>query len=71
MSRDIPVPPPMRYAGIWSEGKEYQPGHVATHSSALWVCTKGTKTKPGDSADWHLLERGALTNKQAVKVVKL
>ena len=51
--------PTMRYAGIWSATKAYQPGDLATYNGSGWVAQIGSKgLRPGDGTGWKLAVKG-------------
>jgi hypothetical protein len=45
------------YVGIWKSGKEYSPHSEVTHDGARWLSHKRTSAKPGDDADWLMVEK--------------
>lgn len=48
--------PGLSYAGVYQDGKAYEPGECATWAGSLWHCNEATRTRPGDgAAAWTLV----------------
>jgi len=45
------------YHGVWRDGQQHERGTLVTHRSSLWLCTKGTTGKPGNSQSWRLVSK--------------
>ena len=70
----IPLPvldqhdrPTMRYCGLWSATKAYQPGDTATFNGGGWVAQIGsTGLKPGDGVGWKLAVKSDTASLRAI-----
>lgn len=46
----------LRFQGVFTQGKAYEPGDVATWDGSSWHCNEPTTGKPGDgSKGWTLM----------------
>jgi len=52
--------PGLTYAGVYQDGKAYEPAELVTWAGSLWHCNEPTRSRPGDgSASWTLaVKRG-------------
>lgn len=49
----------MKYVGVFEDGQDYKPGHMATHGGSLWHCNSPTRERPGTTKAWTLaVKRG-------------
>jgi hypothetical protein len=45
--KTVPVPIPfLKYQGVYTEGRVYQPGDVVTYAGSAWHCKQATGAKP-------------------------
>ncbi|MBR1154818.1 hypothetical protein JQ575_29940 [Bradyrhizobium sp. JYMT SZCCT0428] len=62
IAADIQQRPTLKYLGIWSAEKSYEPGTFVTHSGSIWYTdVKSVGVRPGEGANviWKLaVKRG-------------
>jgi hypothetical protein len=51
----ISAVPHVRHCGVWKEGKRYRAGSLVTHQGGLWLVTKSTKERCGQSSAFQLV----------------
>ena len=51
---ELEARPELRHCGVWRE-KSYKAASFVTHAGGLWLLTKATKQRPGQSAAWTLV----------------
>ena len=50
--------PVVRYSGVWTPGRIYEPGEMVTFQGSVWSCKDATNTRP-PSDRWQLaVKRG-------------
>jgi hypothetical protein len=49
------------YLGVWKSDRQYSSMSEVTFDGARWYCCKSTNNKPGESADWVLMEKSEPT----------
>lgn len=45
------------YRGTWKWADIHTRGTLITDKGSLWLCLKGTDTRPGESDDWRLVSK--------------
>lgn len=47
------------YRGTYDPDATYRRGETLTHDGGLWLCVHESSDRPGKSADWRLIVKGA------------
>ncbi|MGK2926492.1 MAG: hypothetical protein ACSLE2_12825 [Lysobacterales bacterium] len=47
------------YAGSFDPERTYERGQLLTDAGSLWLCLHQSGARPGKSADWRLVAKGA------------
>jgi hypothetical protein len=43
---------PFKFMGVYTQGQDYQKGHVVTDRGSLWHCNLPTRERPGTSGSY-------------------